>query len=37
MGRKVQITDYDMVLNTSSLTKKEICATLVSMIEEKSK
>lgn len=37
MGRKVHYTDYDMVLNVSSLTKKEICSALVSMIEEKSK
>jgi cytidylate kinase len=37
MGRKVQFTDYDVVLNVSSLTKKEISATLVAMIEEKGK
>lgn len=37
MGRKVQISDYDVVLNASSLTKKEICSALTSMIEEKSK
>jgi cytidylate kinase len=37
MGRKVQFTDYDIVLNVSTLTKKEVCTALVSMIEEKSK
>ncbi|MCB0497635.1 MAG: cytidylate kinase-like family protein [Cyclobacteriaceae bacterium] len=37
MGRKVDITDYDLVLNVSSLTKREICSALVSMIQEKSK
>ena len=35
MRRKVHYTDYDIVLNVSSLTKKEICSALVSMIEEK--
>lgn len=37
MGRVIQLTDYDIVLNVSSLTKKEICLALVSMIEEKTK
>jgi len=37
MGRKVQYTDYDVVLNVSTLTKKEISTALVSMIEEKGK
>lgn len=37
MGRKVQITDYDVTLNVSTLTKKEISSALVSMIEEKRK
>jgi cytidylate kinase len=36
MGRKVQFTDYDVVFNVSSLTKKEICSALLSMIREKS-
>jgi len=37
MRRKVHYTDYDIVLNVSSLTKKEICSSLASMIEEKGK
>ena len=37
MGRKVQFTDYDVALNVSTLTKKEICAALVSMIEVRGK
>ena len=37
MGRKVQFTDYDVVLNVSTLTKKEISTALVSMIAEKGK
>jgi hypothetical protein len=37
MGRKVQITDYDVALNVSTLTKKEICSALVTMIEVKGK
>ena len=37
MGRKVQYTDYDLVLNVSTLTKKEISSAVVSMIQEKSK
>lgn len=35
MGRKVQITDYDIVLNESNLTKKEIASALATMIEAK--
>jgi len=37
MGRTVQTSDYDLVFNVGSLTKKEICSALVSMIEEKGK
>lgn len=37
MGRKVQFTDFDVVFNVSTLTKKEISESLVSMIEEKAK
>ncbi|RLD21362.1 MAG: hypothetical protein DRI71_09115 [Bacteroidetes bacterium] len=37
MGRKVRFTDYDIVLNVSTLTKKEICSAIVSMIQEKAK
>jgi cytidylate kinase len=37
MGRKVQFTDYDIALNVSSLTKKEICSALVTMIEVRGK
>jgi len=37
MGRKVQFTDYDVALNVTSLTKKEICAALVCMIEVRGK
>jgi cytidylate kinase len=37
MGRKIQYTDYDLVLNVSTLTKKEISSAVVSMIEEKGK
>lgn len=36
MRRKVQYTDYDIVLNVSTLTKREICSAIVSMIQEKS-
>ncbi|MEN8250014.1 MAG: cytidylate kinase-like family protein [Bacteroidota bacterium] len=36
MRRKVAYTDYDLVLNVSTLTKKEICSAIVSMIKEKS-
>ena len=36
-GRKVQFTDYDVALNVSSLTKNEICAALVTMIELRGK
>jgi cytidylate kinase len=35
MGRKVQFTDYDVTFNLATLTKKEICNSLVSMIQEK--
>jgi len=37
MKRKVQYSDYDVVLNVSTLTKKEISNALVSMIEGKTK
>lgn len=35
MGRKVQYTDYDVVLNVSSLTKKEIASTIEAMVDAK--
>lgn len=37
MGRKARFTDYDVVLNVSTLTKKEICSAIVSVIHEKAK
>ncbi len=37
MGKKVQYADFDVVLNVSSLTKKEICAALVTMVQAKNK
>jgi cytidylate kinase len=37
MGRKVRFSNYDVMLNVSSLTKKEICSAIVSMIQEKAK
>ena len=37
MRRKVHHSDYDVVLNVSSLSKNEICAALVSIIEQKRK
>jgi hypothetical protein len=37
MGRKVHSTDYDVTFNEATLTKKEICSSLVSMIKEKGK
>ena len=37
MRRKVLFSDFDVVLNVSTLTKKEISSALVSMIEEKGK
>ena len=36
MGRKVQFTDFDVMLNTSTLTKKEICSAIISMVDNKS-
>jgi len=35
MRRTLHYTDYDVILNVSSLTKKEICSCLVSIIEQK--
>jgi hypothetical protein len=37
MGKKVRFADYDVVLNVSTLSKKEICLAIVSMIQEKAK
>lgn len=37
MRRKVDFSDYDVVLNVSTLTKREICTAIVAMIEEKYK
>jgi cytidylate kinase len=37
MKRKVQYSDYDVVLNVSTLTKKEISGVLVTMIKAKAK
>jgi cytidylate kinase len=37
MRRKVLYSDYDVVLNVSTLTKKEITLALVSLVEEKGK
>ncbi len=35
MGRAIKPSDYDIIFNVGTLTKKEICSALVSMIEEK--
>lgn len=35
MGRKVQPTDFDMILNVGTLSKKEICSTVISLIHER--
>lgn len=35
MGRKAHSTDYDVTFNLATLTKKEICSSLISMINEK--
>jgi len=37
MGRAVKPSDYDIIFNIGTLSKKEICSSLVSMIEEKAK
>lgn len=37
MGRAIKSSDYDIIFNVGTLTKKEICSALVSMIEEKAK
>lgn len=37
MGRAIKPSDYDIIFNVGTLSKKEICSALVSMIEEKAK